>query len=218
MLQAAVPLVPKPPPKIRPIPLTPQQQQALRSSAIHRILASSNAPDQATRTALLSRLATSAPAGDQLGDALLQHMLDNYHGSNGHQLALSWLFALYKDLLLDPQPPHSSNGGAGSKAAEAAQGHSLRDESAKQADADAAQAGNGAPSGVKQEDDAQDIKADDAAEAMAVDSAEAVSTSQAKTPQGEDHLRSYAFRAQSQNTELRCLVRKTVFLILVNGS
>lgn len=93
-------IAPKPPPKIRPTPLTPQQQHSLRFSAIRRILRSSNGSDQATKTALLARLATSAPPGDSLADELLQHMLEDYHACNGHQLAVTWLFALYKELLV----------------------------------------------------------------------------------------------------------------------
>lgn len=99
------------PPKIRAIPLTPDQQRSLRFSAIRRILASSNAPDQATRTALLARLATSAPPGDKLADELLQHMLDNYHAGNGHQIAVTWLFSLYKELLMKQHAPGSNTDG-----------------------------------------------------------------------------------------------------------
>ena len=92
-----VPVIPKAPPQVRPAELTPQQQLSLRCSAIHRILANGNTPSQETRINLLSRLATKSPAGDGIGDEILQHMFRDYHTNHGHELALTWLFALYKE-------------------------------------------------------------------------------------------------------------------------
>ena len=82
---------------MRPAKLTSQQQLSLRRGAIHRILANGNTPSQETRIALLSRLATKSPAGDGIGDEILQHMFRDYHTNHGHELALTWLFALYKE-------------------------------------------------------------------------------------------------------------------------
>ena len=92
-----VPVIPKAPPQVRPANLTSQQQLSLRHGAIHRILANGNTPSQETRIALLSRLATKSPAGDGIGDEILQHMFRDYHTNHGHELALTWLFALYKE-------------------------------------------------------------------------------------------------------------------------
>lgn len=36
-------------------------------------------------------------------------MLEDYHASNGHQLAVTWLFALYKELLVTSSPQGTSN-------------------------------------------------------------------------------------------------------------
>ncbi len=92
-----VPVIPKAPPQVRPANLSSQQQLSLRRGAIHRILANGNTPSQETRIALLSRLATKSPAGDGIGDEILQHMFRDYHTNHGHELALTWLFALYKE-------------------------------------------------------------------------------------------------------------------------
>ncbi|DBA78475.1 TPA: hypothetical protein ACH3X2_007965 [Trebouxia sp. C0005] len=92
-----IPVIPKAPPQVRPANLTSQQQLSLRRGAINRILANGNTPSQETRIALLSRLATKSPAGDGIGDEILQHMFRDYHTNHGHELALTWLFALYKE-------------------------------------------------------------------------------------------------------------------------
>ncbi|DBB00785.1 TPA: hypothetical protein ACH3X1_000717 [Trebouxia sp. C0004] len=92
-----IPVIPKVPPQVRAANLSSQQQLSLRRSAIHRILANGNTPSQETRIALLSRLATQSPAGDGIGDEILQHMFRDYHTNHGHELALTWLFALYKE-------------------------------------------------------------------------------------------------------------------------
>lgn len=96
-MQISIPVAPKPPPQVRPANLTPQQQLSLRRSAIHRILANANTPSQETRIALLSRLATKSASGDGIGDEILQHMFRDYHTNQGHELAVTWLFALYKE-------------------------------------------------------------------------------------------------------------------------
>lgn len=96
MAQVAVPAAPKAPPQIRPTPLTPKQQLSLRRSAVQRILTNGNTPSPETRIALLSRLATTSPPSDGIGDEILQHMLKAYHSNQGHELAVTWLFALYK--------------------------------------------------------------------------------------------------------------------------
>ena len=96
-MQVPVAVVPKAPPQVRPVVLTTQQQLSLRRSAINRILANANTPSQETRIALLSRLATRSPPGDGIGDEILQHMFKDYHTNHGHELAVTWLFALYKE-------------------------------------------------------------------------------------------------------------------------
>ena len=96
-IQVPIPVIPKAPPQVRPANLTSQQQLSLRRGAINRILANGNTPSQETRIALLSRLATKSPAGDGIGDEILQHMFRDYHTNHGHELALTWLFALYKE-------------------------------------------------------------------------------------------------------------------------
>lgn len=117
-MQASVPTAPKPPPQIRPTPLTPKQQLALRRGAIQRILTNSNTPSQETRIALLSRLATTAPPSDGIGDEILQHMLKAYHSNQGHDLAITWLFALYKQ--------HSNGNNSSGKLLEASQEVSMQ--------------------------------------------------------------------------------------------
>jgi len=96
-VQVPIPVIPKAPPQVRPANLSSQQQLSLRRSAIHRILANGNTPSPETRIALLSRLATKSSAGDGIGDEILQHMFRDYHTNHGHELALTWLFALYKE-------------------------------------------------------------------------------------------------------------------------
>ena len=63
---------------------------------MQRILTNGNTPSQETRIALLSRLATTSPPSDGIGDEILQHMLKAYHTDQGHELAVTWLFSLYK--------------------------------------------------------------------------------------------------------------------------
>lgn len=40
-------------------------------------------------------------------------MLEDYHSGNGHQIAVAWLFALYKELLLQQHSSASSVVGVG---------------------------------------------------------------------------------------------------------
>ena len=96
-VQVPVSAAQRPPPKMAPAILSPQQQLSLRRSAIQRILANATTPSQETRIALLSRLATKSPPGDGIGDEILQHMFKDYHTNQGHELAVTWLFALYKE-------------------------------------------------------------------------------------------------------------------------
>ena len=63
---------------------------------MQRILTNGNTPSQETRIALLSRLATTSPASDGIRDEILQHLLKAYHTDHGHELAVTWLFSLYK--------------------------------------------------------------------------------------------------------------------------
>lgn len=63
---------------------------------MQRILTNGNTPSQETRIALLSRLATTSPPSDGIGDEILQHFLKAYHTDHGHELAVTWLFSLYK--------------------------------------------------------------------------------------------------------------------------
>ena len=102
VMQAVVPLASKAPPQLKPTKLTPDLQRSLRLDAVQRILANANTPSQETRIALLSRLATKTSAADSIGEEILQHILKDYHANNGHQLAVSWLFVLYKELALSP--------------------------------------------------------------------------------------------------------------------
>ena len=132
-MQASVPAAPKPPPQVRPTPLTSQQQLALRHGAIQRILTNSNIPSQETRIALLSRLATSSPPSDGIGDEILQHMLKAYHSNQGHDLAITWLFALYKR--------HSDGNESRGKLLETSQEAPMQAESGHSEDVKAASAG-----------------------------------------------------------------------------
>ena len=99
-------MAPKQPLQLQPPQLTPEQQRSLRQDAVHRILANSNTPSQDMRIALLSRLAAKASATDGVGEEILQYMLRDYHANLGHQLAVAWLFALYKELM----PTHNGFG------------------------------------------------------------------------------------------------------------
>ncbi len=125
-----VPVIPKAPPQVRPANLTSQQQLSLRRGAIHRILANGNTPSQETRIALLSRLATKSPAGDGIGDEILQHMFRDYHTNHGHELALTWLFALYKEHSAQTDSARSTVSGVSDTESDAAARLAVKAESA----------------------------------------------------------------------------------------
>lgn len=125
-----IPVIPKAPPQVRPANLTSQQQLSLRRSAIHRILANGNTPSQERRIALLSRLATKSPAGDGIGDEILQHMFRDYHTNHGHELALTWLFALYKEHSVQTDNARSTVSGVSDIESGAAAQFSVKAESA----------------------------------------------------------------------------------------
>ena len=139
--QALAPAAPKPPPQIRPARLNPQQQLSLRCSAIQRILVNSNTPSQETRIALLSRLATTSLPSDGISDKILQHMLKAYHSNQGHELATTWLFALYKQ--------HTGKSEGGSNPVEASKASPLQAGLSRNQAADAESAGASGVSGAE---------------------------------------------------------------------
>lgn len=90
---AARPPPPVPTFHLAPLPLTQQQQADLRRAAVLRILGSRQVASPALQRALVVKLASSASA--ELGDAVLQFLLEDFAGRGGFELCMQWLSSLF---------------------------------------------------------------------------------------------------------------------------
>ena len=137
---------------------------------MQRILTNGNTPSQETRIALLSRLATTSPPNDGIGDEILQHMLKAYHTDHGHELAVTWLFSLYKQHTGgDTADSKGAVQDAGEGAQEAPSQGEKRTESPQKAQADAAEAAAAASHVTNAEGQVKKEEGQQGATAMEVD-------------------------------------------------
>jgi hypothetical protein len=86
--------------------------QSLRKGALTRILRAAQAPLQAFRQAVVTRLVAKSPPSDGLGEVLLEYILQDYHVRGRHELAVKWLYALFSSLV-QPQQLQQLAGGQG---------------------------------------------------------------------------------------------------------
>ncbi len=101
---AAPVIVPQP---LEAARLTPQQLTAMRREAVMRILRTENPPSPLLQRALLARLLAAAGPEDGTEDAVLQHILADFHARNGFEIAMQWLHVLFLGGCRSTDPSHS---------------------------------------------------------------------------------------------------------------
>ena len=88
-----------PPTPLQTSLLSEQERSSQKIAALKRILTTQKAPSKRMQCHLVTYLATICPETDGLEEVLISSVLEDYHGRDGHEIFIQWLYKLFAEVL-----------------------------------------------------------------------------------------------------------------------
>eukprot|EP00890_Picochlorum_soloecismus_P002569 jgi/Picsp_1/3312/NSC_06151-R1_symplekin len=88
-----------PPTPLQTSLLSEQERSSQKIAALKRILVTQKAPSKKMQCHLVTYLATICPESDGIEEVLISSILEDYHGRDGHEIFIQWLYKLFAEVL-----------------------------------------------------------------------------------------------------------------------
>jgi len=88
-----------PPTTLQTSLLSEQERSSQKIAALKRILTTQKAPSKQMQCHLVTYLATVCPESDGIDEIVISSILEDYHGRDGHEIFIQWLYKLFAEVL-----------------------------------------------------------------------------------------------------------------------